>query len=260
MEHQHVVGRLLAALEARFALPFEIIARPDEVERTRKAVDFILSAQMAVEHTFVESFQGQITDSHRVAEWAEALEAADVRLPESGTFMVGLAPHAVAGAKPTAKDRQRVVQWITARAGSLQLGSGATAPGHMTKAQPPEVPFPFTLSRWPQQGDARLQVQRTVDLSDTEPRVLAVQKALRDKCPKLEEARPGGAGTTLLLIEQNDLGLGNVFDLAHALKVAAQPEILPLPDLVLAIDTALEPFSAFWLKEFDFWPEGGRPA
>jgi hypothetical protein len=48
--------------------------------------------------------------------------------------------------------------------------------------------------------------------------------------------------------------------LAAALQVAVEYGALPVPDLILAIETEIEPFRSHWLKEYDLWPEGGRSA
>jgi hypothetical protein len=206
-EFDHVLGPLLNALERRFAVPFQVVGRPDERERDRQAVDLLVQGgryRFAVEHTMVESFEGQIADDQRVVEWAKALEQLSGRLPRPGHYVVAIRPHAVAGHHPSQVNRESVVYWIVDHAGRLALGSPRTAPDHIVHALPPEVPFPFTLARWPQPDDGSLRVMRAVDLDRDDARVARIRGVREDKTDKLEAARESRYETVLVL-EQHDL-------------------------------------------------------
>src|SRR6266542_1823910 len=240
MRQEQVIGAALDALSNRWGERFRVIAVPDEIERALPAVDMLVEGnggrQLVVEHTIVESFDDRILDD--VLFEALATRVQDLlkgRLPGPGHYRIVLQPGALLRVK---KDLNpialAIAVWAERVAEGLELGSPSSAPRHfMTELLVPWG-LEVRLERWPRR-DGSVLTSRAVpeDLSDR--RRVRIARALQDKCPKLAAAR-GDTRESILVLESNDLALGNYVEIATAVESELENRH-DIPDVVCLGET-----------------------
>jgi hypothetical protein len=233
-----------------------VVSVPDELERTAPAVDLIVAdgqGEIALEHSRIESLDGQFADNAHIDQLlAPIVEALKGRIGIAGTFELAVAPRAVEGTKEAAAAREQLVAWIRQAASSLVVGSPATAPAHRLVGEPPDTPFPLVLYRWrgPDGGRLRYVRARPDDLELL--RLARARRLLEAKLPKLEVARDGRR-LTVLVVESNDLSLANIKLVAAALGRAVGGIALPLPDMVMLVETDVACGHGWIVKDGDAW-------
>jgi hypothetical protein len=231
---------------ARRRAPVHVVDRPERLpDNNGPKVELVVRdsvADIAIEHTKIESYPGQITDGRRIVEWGMKVRAAvEGRLPEDSGFDLGFDPHAVDGTPPTDARVARVVEWVLSTAPLLAQGQGGRQ-GHIAKGGPPELPVPVSLVRWPRRpSSAVLQLQITTwapEELELEPlRRERLRAALAAKCPKLASARPPD-GETMLILETDDIALSSASHVESALR-ALDLSHVELPDWLIFLETGL---------------------
>ena len=254
----HEVAVCVAALELLAARrrggAVEILDRPDRRERQQQAVDLIARdrvGEFAVEHTGLDSFPGQRDEGAWLEQALVPVEAElSGTLGTAGTFRL-VVPHGALRGMPRrarALVVGRVRDWISTTAPTLQIGSPATVPAHSATA-PAELGG-LVLQRWPGPTDSRLIVSRSQPDELEALRQLVAATALERKAPKLEQARQGRR-TTVLVLEIWDVALANAGGVAAAVKEACGQFSVPLPDVIVQVDTTGAPWTpeVVWEQE-----------
>lgn len=217
----------------------EIRAVPERDDRTNPAVELITAdavGTLAIEHTLIEPYPGQIQDNHQVRPYAETLPTMLAgRLPAGSRFDLNLDVGVVNGIKPTQETLGAIAEWAVATAPLLEDGRPGIGGRHMAKGVPPDTPFPITLARWPRHVDDVLPELsigwwRPPDLEERRRERLFV--ALRKKLPKLTAAEMEGH-RGVLVIESDDIQLSNSVDIRVALLAAATEVEDPLPSWIV---------------------------
>lgn len=231
------VARLIAA--DRSGGEVEIRAVPERDDRTNPAVELITAdavGTLAIEHTLIEPYPGQIQDNHQVRPYAEKLPTMLAgRLPAGSRFDLTLDVGVVDGIEPTQEALGAIAEWAVTKAPLLEDGRPGIDGRHMAKGGPPDTPFPITLARWPRHVDDVLpEVSigwwRPPDLEERRRQRLAV--ALRKKLPKITAAEVDGH-RGVLVIESGDHQLSNSVDIHVALLAAAAAVEDPLPSWIV---------------------------
>jgi hypothetical protein len=241
---------VLEALEEREGSAFDGLAWADEVERNQEAVDLTFRStktRFALEHTRIESFEGQIEHFHQTQGWVRALRSQlEGALPGPGHYVISFAAGAAAGNKPTPESIEALVQWVRSRAPSLELGSPETAPRHFVCEKPRGVSFEITLTRWPRlDGEVHFSDWVPDDLEGR--RRFRIRQALEAKLPKLAAAARSGV-TSILVLESDDISLANAWNVASAFADELGRLQGQVPDQAWLVETDADPWHVWELK------------
>jgi hypothetical protein len=249
---------VMRQLERRIGESLIVKERPDRVERRREAVELVCEStsgrSFALEHTRIESFEGQIAGGRAFLKLLEPLEA-DLKGQLPGRFALIVDIAATDGIRTSAHAdiRLRLTEWIVAQAsgldGELETGGEGT---YRVSETPPGVPFRATLARRRTTGNELLISRYAPDDLDA-LRVTRVARALERKTGKLALEKEKGRESVLIL-ESNDISLANRAAIGHALAAALVNEQHP-PDYVYLVETDGRPWYVYILKEgADIYP------
>ncbi|MGC2247436.1 MAG: hypothetical protein WA609_12605, partial [Terriglobales bacterium] len=182
---------------------YTVIDWPDK-DSSRKAIDAVCQNErgdkIGIEHTLIQPFEGEKTDTARFTETLAGLEG-HPELVQPGFIIVvsqpvGVIPKGIGWSR--LQDQQR--QLLKSLLPTLPEGH------HRVPIAEPDCSFDLTIDkRRLGPGDGKLFVQRTYR-GDTGPEVIG--KALRDKVPKLSAFT---CGKKVLLLEQDGV-TGNIGD------------------------------------------------
>lgn len=243
-----------------------VVAVPERDDRTNPVVELVTAdavGTLAIEHTLIEPYPGQIQDSHQIRPYAEALPTMLAgRLPTGSRFDLNLAIRVVNGIKPTQEILDAIAEWAVAAAPLLEVGRPGNGGRHMSKGGPPDIPFPITLARWPRHVDDVLPEVSIgwwlpPDLEERRRERLVV--ALRKKLPKLTAAEAEGH-RGVLVIESDDIQLSNSVDIRVALLAAAAEVEDPLPSWIVCWEQVGESAFVSMLRADGEWIGDPRPS
>ena len=258
MDQHSAIWTALDALAQRWGRRFTQLEIPDEKERQRPAVDLLVEddegRHWVIEHTVVESFAGRIFDDSLFSTLAKCVEEGlSGSLPKRGQYRVTLNPGGLARRIDTEDICAAVCTWATSVADSLAIGSPVTAPAHVANTVLAPWEVNVSLTRWPGH-DGRVLAMRSVPENLISLRGQRIATALDRKCPKLQEATRHGELASLLVLESDDLALGNYPDIAEA-TVRGLENRSDVPDVIGLIETDID--ADVWLiKEHEaMYPE-----
>jgi hypothetical protein len=229
---------------------------PDNVNRTDPAIDLIAMGDVgaiAVEHTVLETFQGQITDNVRFQQLlGDMTDRIGVTLPTPGHYHLAVPVEAVAGIKPTDTVQEAIETWIRDKAATLPIPRIPPKEKNSVAGVPPDAPLPMVLRRLHDGPQGVVWFLRATPEELAELSVLRAMTALQHKAKELEAYRSQGA-TTVLLLEIQDFVLTNAAAVATAVEEAARRFGGPLADLIVAVETlGLERETI--IKDGSCWP------
>jgi hypothetical protein len=250
VDQLEVMFAALDALSLRWSERFTVVAFPDEIEREAPAIDLLVagaSGEMAIEHTLVESFPQRIFDDRLfVALAAEVERRLTNELPMPGHYRVVLKPGEIRRRQDIEGVAAAIVDWARTSAPDLQIGDPTSAPSHIAEGILAPSGLRVRLERWPGR-DGQVLAIRSVPEDLTEQRRERVATAMDRKLPKLAKASEGQC-RSLLVLESDDLALGNYVEIASAATVAIE-ERKDVPDVICLVETELG--ADVWLvKEF----------
>lgn len=243
-----------------------VVAVPERDDRINPAVELIASdgvGTLAIEHTVIEPYPGQIQDNHQIRPYAETLPTMLAgRLPPGSRFDLNLDIRVVIGTKPTHETLDAIAEWAVVTAPLLEDGRPGIGGRHMAKGDPPDIPFPITLARWPRHVDDLLPGVsigwwRPPDLEERRRERLVV--ALRKKLPKIAAAEAEGH-QGVLIIESDDIQLSNSIDIRVALLAAAAEVEDPLPSWIVCWEQVVESAFVSTLRSDGEWIGDPRPS
>jgi hypothetical protein len=240
---------------------FVLDDRPDERERTRKAVDVIGHddiGTLTVEHTLIESYVQQTYDNSRIAQLREEIEARFTD-PLEGPGRYTLCLHTRGAAAIPPRKLLGAVEQLQAWVRSQRLPVPEIpprTPNHV-EAVPPDVPIPVTLFRMQcspkDDGSLVVALLRDDDLEGL--RLQRVESAIVSKGQKLEDWRQA-EGITLLALENQDFVMAYPVVIARAVYDACQ-SFSPVPDCIVCVDTTAGDgaWLAYRIKMHDWWAD-----
>lgn len=228
--------------------------------------------KLAVEHTVVEAFEGQIGSAVQFSRLLGSIEQdLSGQLPSPGVYYLNfpISPHVGIRTSDHTAIRAAIAHWVVEKANDLhashpdRLDRSTEPRGHrgVVRGQPASVPFELTLVREVHWGgsirhDGRLFVARTAPEDLESGRNRRILAALNKKCPKLLACRSHGC-ETVLIFESDDVALTNHIVIAEALETSSQGRN-DLPDEVYFVSTQVEPWTVWTLKcGSTFLPDDG---
>jgi hypothetical protein len=237
---------------------FKIINSPDEHERQKKAIDLLGKGQdtyYAIEHTQLESFPEQIHDSERFSKDLEPLEVElKNKLPKPGYYRFSLNIHKSMRIKKLEEVKLIIKCWIIKNAGKLKIASFQNDPNSILKEKPNGLDFEVTLIREQTLPDLEggLFLERNIpeNYNLNELRNKRIGTALDKKCPKLnKEKKIHSICISILCLELNDKGLGNIGDTSEGIIAAIHKRMNDIPDYILLVDTSSDEINVKIVKE-----------
>lgn len=227
---------------ARTGEPVAIASRPDLDHRNDEAVEELWdapSAGYAVEHTRVESFDGQLANIAKVTRLLSPVkDMLAGRLP--GYYVLAVREDETAVARVNfALAHQEIGRLVLEAAERVAVGETATL-------RSTSLPFEMQLHLRHRNGSS------LVLFSDIEgdPEVLRAERfrrAFDAKCPKLAAWATGGRRSVLVL-ECDDIQHAN-FSVSFDAVMKVLPERTDPPDLIVYVETDGSPWSAWVFKD-----------
>jgi len=214
------------------------LERPDEQVRDRQAIDFTARDPagylLGIEHTAIESYKGHILDVNKAEErLGEARRLLEGQLPHDSVFDLAFGAGSVG--RMRSDEARAIADWVQAVSPSLSRGRlGRT--GHSVTSPRGMFAVPVTVRRWPRECPGpQVRYRIDVDTGRNEERARPrIEKARRDKLPKLEASRVElGAHWTLLCLEAEDWQITNPWVVGGLLRGEAGD--VPLPDHVALV-------------------------
>jgi hypothetical protein len=198
---ENACNAFIRILNAITGLQYTKHGSPDELNRNRRDVDFILASdtartpKMAVEHTIIESFEGQIGYVNRSHSVVESINAkCRGKIPTDRYYFLAFPPTLVDSLVGDSRKQcvNSLSPWVVAAGGSLHINNCAETnyEGHkitlMCMGNEPEL-----------NGNVWRMPTRPENQGDLLRRRL--RRGIRDKLPKLSEYKKSGFETALLL-------------------------------------------------------------
>ena len=224
--------------------PIALTYRPELEHRNIEAVEELWessSRRYAVEHTLIESFEGQLANLAKIERLLVPVKNMLAgRLP--GRFALAVRETDTSTARANfAAAHQEIARLVLEAASGLNVGDTVTL---RSQALPFELRLHLRFKE-----DSRLILYTDIEGNAEELRLERVRRALDDKCPKLATwARDGR--TSILILEADDIQHSNVAVVYKALALALAERNDP-PDVVVLVETDGNPWSGWILEEGD---------
>lgn len=227
MTHKDIILRLVEKYNGCQSHQYQVVRWPDEENRSSRDIDAYAEAagaiSLAIEHTKIESFYGQLADNERFGQHYGELES---QLKHAFDFGLELVLPLFAFQKGTkwAAIRDLIRDWLLANAQSFPQGRSSY--------QIPGVPFSITVFK-DTGGIKSFFVARRAP-SDRDVQIETIQNiagALEDKNSQLSKYRAAGAHS-ILVLESVDIALVSPASLYKAFLQAQQCTSTPNIDEV----------------------------
>lgn len=230
-------------LSVRSGEPIAVVARPEADDRRSPAVEELWEStrhRYAVEHTRLESFDGQIANEAKLRQLMLPVRAALIgRLPGSHVLAVSFKETQTARIKFEDAHKE-IIELALAAAPKLR-------DNETTVLRSEALPFAVQLHRRHGDGGAHVAVHSLIEGDGDDLRVLRMRRALSDKCPKLMSWSRDDR-TSVLILEANDIQHSNVFVAFDAFRKALS-ERNDQPDIVVFVETETSPMRGWLFKE-----------
>jgi len=230
-------------VSSRTGEPAEFKARPDQECRDAKAVDEFwesASHRYAVEHTLIESFQGQLANVDTIKRLLIPVkQLLDGRLP--GRFALAVTANETASARVNfVAAHKEIARLVVEAASDMTVQETRFLESQL-------LPFKMRLHlRFKE--DSRLILYTEIEGDAETLRAERIKRALDAKCPKLAVCKEADGRTTILILEADDSQLSNVSVVLEALGAILEGR-KDQPDLIVLVETDAAPWSGWVLKE-----------
>ena len=248
LRRDQLIALMVAELDAdlRDHGPVQAVAWPDDDDHVDKAVELIArdatGAEVAIEHTRIESFPGQMADRLAIHEYFRRGGPQISGRNDAGKYRLSVLPGAPRGL--SRRQRKRVpsvlTEWV---AGNLDRAPWPHRPGepnHLIGSHP-DLPFRWALRRWVPDAiglvgpDANVVPIDHATPPDSEGlREQRLARALADKVPKLLAAADRHR-RSILVLEDRDPDMSAPLLVSRALQAAVGD--LELPDVIYTLLT-----------------------
>jgi hypothetical protein len=232
-------------ISARTHENIQISSRPERDHRNVPVVEELWEAptrRYAIEHTRVEAFEGQIANLSRIERLLLPVKRAIADgLP--GYFLLSVRERDLAAARFNERTTQvEIARLVIETAGAVRVGETVVL-------RSPKVPFTLELYLRHKDSSA-LILYSDIEGDPDELRLGRIRRALDAKCPKLKAWSDATDGTSVLVLESNDIQLSNGFKIYDAVERALR-ERVDQADIVVLVETDITPMNAWVLKEGD---------
>lgn len=229
-------------LAAQAGVPIGLTHRPDRDRRDIKAVEELWESEKhryAVEHTLIESFDGQLANIAKIERLLVPVKQALAgRLP--GRFALAVREAETSAARVNFEAaHQEIVRLVLGAVDGLKVGDTVTL-------RSDQLPFELRL-HFRFRNDSLLVLYTDIEGNPDELRLERVRRALDAKCPKLATWASDGR-TSVLILEADDIQHSNYAVVFHAARVALA-ERNDQPDILALVETDASPWSGWVLKE-----------
>jgi len=254
-----VVKETLGFISKSRGVVCEIFDYPDEKERKLPACDVLAlidGKKVAIEHTSIDSIPFQRRDNSRFMALLGPLEKELTgKLPTPGHYQLIVDMGVIPTGIKWDIVRSRITLWCQEVASSLEIGSSSTASRHFIREKPEGIPFEVALYRWPGR-DGKLRIARFMPHDLENKRVEVIVQSLVSRGVKISEYKDRGF-RTILILESNDIALGNASDIGQAFVSAIhRSKLKRFPDEVYLVETEMAPYYFHCLKMDDaLFPE-----
>jgi hypothetical protein len=218
-------------------------ARPDRQNRNIQAVEELWASPShayAVEHTLLESFEGQIEDNERINSllWPLRSVLAGI-LP--GTYVIKIRVGDAIRARGNVGHLQcEIIRLILNTAGSMRTGETVILSSE-------HLPFELAFE-CRRREDSQLFVHSVLHGDLEQFRVERVRRAFEDKCPKLVAACNSDGREAVLVLESDDSQLANLSENYRAVREVLKGRT-DIPTTIVLVETDAQPWSAWMFKE-----------
>lgn len=263
---EDVIDAVIECMKLRKNALVNNMEYPDRENRSGKEVDrrFQLDgSKVVLEHSQTESFLGQIPTGKR---WKQVFDELDRRLsgklPTDSrfNFYADTSVMNFKNRKEQIKAIDILEEWILKNATKLKIHTGGTArrlnESSFIKETPPGLNFEASLVRMTTGSFAgKLIPAQGIDEDLQRQREVRIAQLLKNKLPKLASAKAReSANLSVLVIESNDIGLGNSVEISVALQAAINQVSADLPDEIYLIETEIQNSWWIWvLQENGSW-------
>ncbi len=253
-----IVRGAIDVICAHWALTVAEIRFPeDEIPPPERPLDAVVSTNLeaiAVEHTLHQSFPEQVAQSFWFRPVQELCDELDGKLPGPGRYQLSVRAEDLQGQSNVNLNPLR--DWIRATAPRLTAGRSLSGATNVAAAGPPTVPFPVSLlrtERWEGLQEGTLSLRWPINFDQLpDARVEQMVSTLKRKLPKLEEHRPPG-GHTVLILENRDIQLVNPDIVTQSIQQALRLVTLTAPDAIVLVNVIGETTGLSWLKDRSSW-------
>jgi hypothetical protein len=229
-------------MSVRTGETIELKERPERLRRNIPAVEELWQSptrRYAIEHTRLESFDGQIANEARLQRLITPVrEALAGRLPGSHVLAVRVCETQTARIK-YADAHSEILRLTLDAAPTLKDGETVILPST-------RLPFSVQLHRRNGRG-SHVAVHTLIEGDADLLRLDRMRRALHDKCPKLARWATA-ARTSVLVLEADDIQLSNVSAAYEAFEQALA-ERTDRPDVVVFVETDGSPMYGWMFKD-----------
>jgi hypothetical protein len=180
--------------------PLREVCYPDD-DSTGPNIDLLARdgvSEIAIEHTTLETFQGQIRDNVRFKQLlADMTDRVGSTLPTPGHYQLAVPIEAVAGVNPTNQAKDEIVAWVRTMAPTLPIPMIPPKEKNHVAGIPPHSPLAMILYRLRDGSQGVVHCVRAKPQDLAEFSALRAIPALGHKADKLETYRSRGATTVL---------------------------------------------------------------
>jgi hypothetical protein len=244
-------------LTARTGEAVQLTNRPDLEHRRIPAVEELWespSRRYAVEHTRIESFEGQIENDAKLKRLLVPVRSMLAgQLP--GTFVLTVPVRETKSARVGYTFAHREIVRLALQA-AHQLTDGET-----TTLRSDRLPFKLEFHKRHGKG-SQVFLHCVIEGDGDALRLDRLQRAFAEKLPKLRNWAADGR-TSVLVLESDDIQLANVFAIFSAVKQALEAHS-DQPDMIVLVETDGSPWNGWVLKDGDYvgnavpMPDGRR--
>lgn len=250
--HQNrVIKETLRFIAKSRSVEYEIFDYPDEKERKLPACDalaLIDGKKFAIEHTSIDSVPFQRRDNSRFMALLGPLEKELTgKLPMPGHFQLIVDMGVIPSGIKWDIVRSQIHVWCQKVAPRLEIGSPSVAPRHFVREKIAGIPFEVALYRWPRRN-GEFRIARFMPHNLEDKRVEVVLQSLASRGVKVSEYKDRGF-RTMLILESNDIALGNASDIGQAFVNAIhRGNLRKIPEEVYLVETEMAPYYFHCLK------------
>jgi len=236
----------------QIGVPIEILAFPDEVDRTNKAVDIhakYKNQNVWVEITQVESFSNQIAQSHKLKFLWDGLEKELKEiLPSSPKLNLLINIDADTYVKKSKQEqiKAQLKNWIIESAKLIvkKCQNGDKIPISIVGSKK-DIPFKYSLHLYrnvpPSSNNFSVMFSTPSDMK--EERVKRLTQALNNKLPKLSKSKTNLNDITVLILYIDDIQLSENYTVLDSLKQCISTVDKKLvPNEIFIVDASMSPY------------------
>jgi len=236
----------------QIGVPTEVLALPDEIDRTNKAVDIhakFKNQNVYVEITQLESFPNQIAQSHKLKFlWNDLENEVRVQLPENLKFdlIINIKPDLNIKRSEREKIKKHLKNWVIKSAKLLiDKNIESNDISISIKGSNKDIPFEYSLYLFRNNSSSNINfsVKFSVPSELENFRAKRIKKSLNNKLPKLSKSKTNLNDITVLILYIDDIQLSENYTVLDSLKQCISTVDKKLvPNEIFIVDASMSPY------------------